>query len=441
MQEISNDNEKLTKLFQKRNFHSFDVSSLTKNLIEDMNLGLSHQKDADHLMIQATKKIPSNIPFEKKIIVIDAGGTNFRSCTVTINKDGTQTIQNLNKTFMPASDRRLSKKEFYAAIARNIEYLKNESDTICFCFSYAIQITEDGDGKILTLSKQIDAPEIKGTLVGQELLKELNERGWKTVNKITIVNDTLAALLSGMTLKNKYDSYIGFILGTGINNAYIERNFYQNNESIVVCESGCFCKIPQSDYDKTTDLSTINPGKSILEKMCSGAYEGKVCWNLLQDVAKEKLFTESDSQIIESIKEITPYDMDITLTNKDKTSQTENDTETVFSKTISTLSPNGKKLVIQCFTKIIERTATIVASVICATIIKSLKNDNSVKNICIVCNGSTFWKTYGLSDQVKLLTQKYLTQNPFNGQPISFDFVKIENDITIGTAISYSIYK
>lgn len=435
MQELPAINEKLNRLLEKRGFHLFDVANLTKELVADMNQALNKNNSADHLMIQATSKIPSSIPYGKKIIVIDAGGTNFRSCTVQINKDGSADIQNLKKTYMPASDKRLSKKEFYGAIAQNIEYLKDQSNTICFCFSYAIQITEKGDGKILTLSKQIDAPEIKGTFVGKELLSELNSRGWTSVRNITIVNDTLAALLSGMTIEKKYDSYIGFILGTGINNAYIERNFFPQKECIVVCESGCFCKIPQSDYDLKTDNSTINPGKSILEKMCSGAYEGKVAWHLIQDAAKEKLFNEMDSQIIKSIKEITPLGMDIFLSSVSS--------ENSESSVLLTLSQEGRELLKQCFTLIIKRTAGIVSAVISATILKSLKDDGTIQNLCIVCNGSTFWKSFRLSEEVKNLTRNYFKENPPESQEqtaLNFDFVKIENDITLGTAISYSIY-
>lgn len=422
--------QKAKDFLERNNFCNFHVPSLAEKIYLDMENGLTKNKPASQLMIKATSNIPNQIPYNQKIIVIDAGGTNFRSCILSISKDENVEISDLRKTIMPASDCRLSKKEFYKAIADNIDYLKDKSSYIGFCFSYAIEITENGDGKIITLSKQIDAPEIKGTFVGQELMNELKLHGWKSIQKITIVNDTMAALLSGMTLNEKYDSYIGFILGTGINNAYIERQYFKNQNSIIVCECGCFNEIEQTKYDKIVDYKTINPGNSILEKMCSGAYEGKVAQCILNDAIRENQFNPDDEKIIESISSVTPYDMDCTLCGID----------CEFTEKINQLSWDGIKYVKQIFSSVIERTASIVAAVLCATIKKSIDNSKKLQKICIICNGSTFWKTKGLKDLVNCHISEFLKENKLSDN-VFFVLKSIDDDIAKGTAISHCIYK
>ena len=56
-----------------------------------------------------------------------------------------------------------------------------------------------------------------------------------------MLNDTVAALLAGHAIApvgKKYSSYIGLILGTGLNAAYIQPAREGIAKQIVVCESG-----------------------------------------------------------------------------------------------------------------------------------------------------------------------------------------------------------
>ena len=53
------------------------------------------------------------------------------------------------------------------------------------------------------------------------------------MKKITILNDTVATLLSGYTIgvKKNISQYIGFILGTGTNSSCIINDYIYNVES------------------------------------------------------------------------------------------------------------------------------------------------------------------------------------------------------------------
>ena len=75
------------------------------------------------------------------------------------------------------------------------------------------------------MSKEIHIKDIKDQLIGKTLNDILIRKGIKGC-KIVVTNDSTAAAFSGITAdKNMgFDSYIGLIVGTGTNTAYIEKN-------------------------------------------------------------------------------------------------------------------------------------------------------------------------------------------------------------------------
>ena len=101
-----------TQSFLKR--HNFDLNladNLNQKIVEDMKKGLN-TGGSDQAMIKAGSAAVGEIKEGESVIVIDAGGTNFRSSLVTKTKDGIE-ISDFQKTSMPAIDRELNKKEFY----------------------------------------------------------------------------------------------------------------------------------------------------------------------------------------------------------------------------------------------------------------------------------------------------------------------------------------
>ena len=118
-------------------------------------------------------------------------------------------------------------------------------------------------------------------------MAELVKQGWKRVKKINVLNDTAALLLSGIlsTQEQIKSSHIAFILGTGMNSAYI------HNGHIIVTECGMFNQIPQSEFDIIVDKKSSQPKLSILEKMCSGVYLGQIVHAMIEAACNEKLFS------------------------------------------------------------------------------------------------------------------------------------------------------
>ena len=155
-----------------------DVDEVADAILYDMDQGL-HGKKADQDMIRTWTLPPEKKPSNKTVIVIDAGGTNFRSCLVTFDGNGIPSISEMEKTKMPGVERELGKKEFFDQFAKNLEHLKDKADCIGFCFSYPMEITSDGDGILTSFSKEVKAPEVVGSKIGECLSAALVEHGWK----------------------------------------------------------------------------------------------------------------------------------------------------------------------------------------------------------------------------------------------------------------------
>ncbi|HZK20175.1 MAG TPA: hexokinase [Treponemataceae bacterium] len=431
------------------NTHGPHVNSIISGLLYDMQKGLDDGPgikvmDASQEMIPTWTNPPAAVPKNQSVIVIDAGGTNFRSSLVSFDANGVATISQLEKTSMPGIERELGKKDFFNTIAANLDHLKNKSAYIGFCFSYAMHMTPDGDGKVLSFSKEIKAKEVIGSLVGASLSKALVERGWKRPKKIIMLNDTVAALLAGAANENSgraYSSYVGFILGTGMNTAYIEPNPIKKidgqkdsagnppaNPQIVVCESGLFNKVVRSDFDIALDKTTNTPGRYTVEKMCSGAYLGPLASIVINTACDEGLFSEPFVQAFKKIDTFEAYDMDRFL-------YTPAATTTKLGAVVAAGNERDAAMLAALLDAIIDRCSRLAAALIAAAVIKCGKGSSAAKPVCVNCDGTTFYKTYNLQARIRGHLNKVLIQE----RQLYFEIVSIENDITLGTAVAAAV--
>lgn len=420
--------------FSKHNFvRHIDVENTVSALLSDMESGLDGQK-SDQPMLLTWCTPPEKRVKNEKVIVIDAGGTNFRSSLVTFDGNGCVSISELEKTVMPGVAKELSKKEFFEQMAKNLEHLKNKAEKIGFCFSYPMEITPDGDGILLGFSKEVKAPEVVGCHVGKELCDALEAHGWNRPKSITLLNDTVAALLSGAASPKtgvEYSSYIGFILGTGLNSAYLQPEMTSPSgrkieKQIIVCEAGGFSKICLSDFDKAFDSKTMRPGTYIMEKNCSGAYLGPVSLEILKAAAQENIFSGKFAEKILALEALPlievsgflagPYSRENSLGALCAEFASEQDYEAIF----------------EILDAVVERSARYAAAMLAAAAIKTGCGKNPARPVCIVCNGTTFYKTHKIKDRTSALLEQAL----FESRGISFEMVEVENDITLGSAIA-----
>lgn len=421
-------NSTVTAFFSRHSFVSHqDIGTIAKSILSDMNRGLRKEK-SDEDMIQTFSLPPENAVKSKSVIVIDAGGTNFRSCLVTFDEKGEATISNLEKTKMPGVEKELSKKEFFDKFAENLEHLKNKADSIGFCFSYPMKITEDGDGILINFSKEVKAPEVVGCAIGKCLKAALVEHGWKEPRKITLLNDTVAALLAGKAAAKTYpySSYIGLILGTGLNAAYIQPEIPDFlKKQIIVCESGKTKNVVMSDFDKAYDAKSQNPGTALIEKQCAGGYLGSIAYEVIKFAVSDGLFSEPFANELSKLESMTLIEFDNFLHNP-------YDVSTVLGKMASEKATDEDyNTLYQILDALVERSARCASAILSAAVIQSGEGKNAARPVCIVCNGSTFWKSSMIYERVSACLEDFLTVK----NDLHWKIVSVENDITLGTAI------
>jgi len=238
------------------------------------------------------------VPLNKPAVIIDAGGTNFRSALVTFTGNGF-TTEKITKKKMPGIGAPATWEEFISFVADNIEELMPYTDKIGFCFSYSADITEDIDGKVIRIDKEVVITGSAGKLVGASLSAELAKRGYPG-KRVVILNDTAAVLIGGSSIlqKDLYDDFIGQVSGTGTNTCCIlptNRIGKLNNPSdapiIVNLESGLFDKMELGRFDVELDKYSNNPGLKYLEKMTAGVYLGDLVTRMILDAAQSGLIS------------------------------------------------------------------------------------------------------------------------------------------------------
>lgn len=426
-------NNAVSAFLSSHNFvRHVDVNTVAESILDDMNRGLNGLK-SDEDMIPTWCMPPKSKVTNKSVIVIDAGGTNFRSCLVTFDVNGSASISEMEKTKMPGVERELTKKEFFDQFAANLEHLKNKADSIGFCFSYPMQITENSDGILLGFSKEVKAPEVVGCKIGECLKEALVAHGWNEPKRVTMLNDTVAALLAGAAISKKgkeYSSYIGLILGTGMNAAYIQPEISSRNnfpQQIVVCESGKTRCVNRSDFDISLDKKTQKPGEFYMEKLCSGAYLGPVVYEMLQVAASENFFSDGVNKTLLQLKEFTTIQMSEFL-------DAPYNTDYVLSKLCAENNATAEDYdrMYQLLDAVAERSARHAAAILVAAVVQSGEGKLATKPVCILCNGSTFYKTHMINNRVHGYLDEILTKQ----YGLYWDIVSVDDDITLGTAIA-----
>lgn len=355
-----------------------DVKSSIERFLSDMKLGLDGKGGLPMIPTYLTDIDRSKIKAGSKCILIDAGGTNFRSAIGYFDGDGRVVIEDLHKTTMPASDRELSKDEFYTQIAKNIEKLLPKAKNVGFCFSYQVDMGADIDGVVGRFSKEVKAPEVVGTRVGAETLAAC-KRLDGVDRKIVILNDTVATLLGGMgNTDEQFSGYLGYIYGTGTNVCYIEDTSnitkvanLPRGRMLINTECGGFGGFAQGDFDKACIARTADPNRQLFEKMTSGKYLSDIIYEAFTVAKREGAFVGEVTLHPFTLRDVSEF-----LTEGKFCCWFETSCDKIFAKEV-------------CL-ELISRAAKMGAIVNAALAISSCK-DKSLP-VAIVAEGTTFNK-------------------------------------------------
>lgn len=411
---------------------SISIDNMVDSFLSEMNKGLEKAQSSSLPMIPTYIGEGSPIVPGQTVIVIDAGGTNLRTCLVTFDDDLKPVISDFKKVSMPGIDKEVSAKEFFTVFANQVEHIIDKSDRIGFCFSYAAQITEDNDGIPLVFSKEIKAPEVIGKKVGVSLLAELKARGYFVDNKkIAVVNDTVTTLLAGRAQGNtNYDGYVGFILGTGTNTAYLEdtsniKTLSQTNldHMVINVESGSYgysnAKIDELFLSTTKDPSTYH-----FEKKISGAYLGPMSSLVLHKAIEENVLSEDFKKKFEEVGDVNTTEMSHYL-------EMPFNTDYKLVQCVANNERDAENLW-YLLEAIIKRASKMTAANLASAVLKTEYGKNPLHPVCINADGTTFYKTEYLEQYTKYYLQQFL-QEKHNRY---VNFVRIDNSPVIGAAIA-----
>ena len=382
---------------------------IMRDFISDAERGLAG-KTSFMPMIPAYIKSFTGVPAGKKALALDAGGTNLRAAIVSFDEAGNVCTEGLTKTFMPGTRGRLGAGEFYDALASVCEPLLSGGgsiDGIGFCFSYAMDITKDGDGIPQSFSKELDAPEAAGKPVGASLRAALAKRGIKTPERIVLLNDTTATLLSGAAqipaMRPSKTAALdgepaagaavtagpaaGLILGTGFNIAYPEKNIpkaglQSEGGQIVVTEAGNFLFRYQGIIDKEFDAQTKTPGAYTTEKAISGAYLGGLNLLVFKRAVQEGLISFAKQESLRALPRLETRDLNAFLHNPLSTGG--------FGAYFGPDELAARSAVYYLAGLVTERAALLASSLCAATVVKMGAPDNPLAPIRIAVEGTTY---------------------------------------------------
>ena len=364
-----------------------DRQGMISTFLSEMEKGLKGEASSLR-MIPAYVGVNGKIPQGSKAAVLDAGGTNFRSAIVSIPPQ----IEDKKNQSMPGAKADVTEDEFYAAFATELKRVAPKATVKKFgwCFSYNCDVTPELDAKLNCWTKGIKAPAIVGQYVGKELLKRMGG------GEIAIVNDTVATLLAAKATEGDktYSSYLGFILGTGTNTAYVEKNrnitkltgLDPEGSMIINAESGSFDKLTQSAFDAAMDAKTMDPGHNPLEKMIAGGYLGGVGLEVYKLAAKAGMFSEKAAKAIVGLGSLETMDFDNFCAAFRKEGR-ENPLDAIFA------DADDAKMARRLGIPVFERAAVLTAIHLAAFCIKSGEGADPSAPIAINADGSTYYKT------------------------------------------------
>jgi hexokinase len=385
----------------------YETADLMDSFFSEMDKGLAGG-ESSLAMLDAYLQIGSEIQKNRKVIVIDAGGTNLRVGTALFDDAGGLQIDRFEKSGMIGLSGRVSKSDFFEQLADRVMPVIDESDIIGFCFSYPCEIQPNHDGRLLHWTKGVDAPEVEGCLIGEELNIVFEARGIAP-KQMVLLNDTAATLLAGVAegAARGAQGYVGFILGTGTNTAYLE------DGEVINVESGGFDKLPVAEIDREVDAASNNSGRQIFEKMISGTYLGPLTLAALRKAP----LSESGARAIAELDDLSLIHID------NFAAQNGRDTGPLADPRFSKADA---ELIRKVFGAVVARAAHLSAVNLA---VAAVRNGNSP--VCINLDGSTYFKTAGLREQAETELRQILEK-----EGIEFFCVHIDDAPVAGAAIA-----
>jgi hexokinase len=365
-----------------------DMRACTAAFLREMERGLQG-KPSSLAMLPTFIETAGAVQAGRKVIALDAGGTNLRAAVVSFDGDGRPTIERLVKHRMPGAGDEIGRDEFFRALASFVVPLADASDRIGFCFSYPAEMTPERDGRLIHFTKEVKVRGMEGELIGAGLARAMTDAGARSAPRVVLLNDTVAALLAGRrpVPGRRFDGFIGFVCGTGVNTSYIESN------SAINLEAGAFAKAPAGRLDDEFDAGTEFPGKYRYEKMVSGGYLGNLCLLVLKAACRAGCLSPAAGRAINGASSLSTKDVNDFLLFPD-----------AAQGPLSVLAPDDADAAAVLLDRLVERSAALAAVNLCAVLLKGGGGRDPRAPVRITADGTTFWqmKDYRLRVEARM---------------------------------------
>ncbi|KAF9346445.1 glucokinase [Mortierella sp. AD094] len=292
------------------------LEAMTTYFVQQMRVGLKDQDSQDLAMIPSYITGRPDGHERGSYLALDLGGTNLRVCLISLK--GNHELETHQKAFKVSEHLQeadvselmdfiaISIKEFISSEHVNSKICEHPSDSetleLGFTFSFPVSQTSVNGGLLLRWTKGYSCPGAVGNDI-VKLLQDALDRNNVDVHVAALLNDTVGTLLAYSY--SHPGTYIGAIIGTGTNGAYVEhteniKTMKSNaKEMIINTEWGNYDKdkkfLPVTMFDNKLDRESINPGIHVFEKLISGMYLGEIARNVLLHLIDKRVLFEGNS--------------------------------------------------------------------------------------------------------------------------------------------------
>ncbi|XP_059471218.1 hexokinase type 2 isoform X2 [Neocloeon triangulifer] len=285
------------------------VLEIKSKLNHEIERGLgkdTHASSSVKCFITYVQDLP-NSKERGKFLALDLGGTNFRVLLITL-AEGSHFHMD-SKIYAVPKDIMLGPGTgLFDHIAECLADFMKEYDVykekLPLGFTFSFPCVQEGltKARLSTWTKGFKCEGVEGNDVVQLLKDAIARRGDVQIDVMAVLNDTTGTLMS--CAYKKHNCRVGLIVGTGSNACYFEK--LENvqlwdgptegvpDQVIINTEWGAFgdngvLENIFTEYDRTIDKESINPGKQLFEKMISGMYMGELVRLVLVKLTQEGL--------------------------------------------------------------------------------------------------------------------------------------------------------
>ncbi len=399
-----------------------DAGRTVRDFLAEMEKGLSEEAGSSLLMLPGYISAWGEIVPDEQTAVLDAGGTNLRAASVVFCRDGEARVTGSAESLMPGKDRTITAEEMFLAMAEAVKPFIGPSGRIALCFSYAFRYCPDGDGLLMEVSKENRVEFEPGTSIAGGLISALRKLDVRGPLSVRVVNDTDAVLLSALASGER--NCIGFVLGTGVNIAYMERT-----EEIgklrgdlppvmsVNTETAGFSLSDNAVPDLMLDRESELPGQHLFEKKVGGGYLGRLIALTGMLAAEEGLVSPELAENLGNAGRLKLSDVARFLEGEENV--------------IASMCAGAEDAdVLRSICTAVERRAGRLAACALAAVMSKMREGGTEGKITVAENGSTFRKNL-------VIRNACMEQlDALKDRTGSFEFISSENDTLKGAAAS-----